>query len=132
MLFKYLFSYTKYYDARRILMKSKQKDFNDYKPAMGQRLRKRRLEKSLTQENMAELLDISVKHYSEIERGITGISVERLIELSDLLDLNIDYLLKGNNNSDALSPFLSNLYTQCPSEKLPHLMNLLQNLSKLI
>lgn len=113
-------------------MKSEQHDINDYKPAMGQRLRKRRLEKNLTQENMAELLDISVKHYSEIERGITGISVERLIELSNLLDLNIDYLLKGTNSSETLSPFLTSLYTQCPPEKIPHLMDLLQNLSKLI
>ena len=41
---------------------------DDYKKGMGKRLRAYRLESSLTQDKMAEILDVSLKHYSEVER----------------------------------------------------------------
>ena len=49
----------------------------------------------LTQEELAEQLGISVKHFSEVERGLTGLSIENLIQLSGLLGLSLDYMLKG-------------------------------------
>ena len=108
------------------------KNQSDYKIAMGQRIRLQRKKRKFTQENMAEFLDISVKHYSEVERGITGLSVEKLIELSNIFGTSLDYLIKGiETNSTVPSPLIA-LYTQCPPEKIPHLMDLLQNLSKLI
>lgn len=108
------------------------KNQSDYKIAMGQRIRLQRKKRKFTQENMAEFLDISVKHYSEVERGITGLSVEKLIELSNIFGTSLDYLVKGVDTTTPIPSPLVALYTQCPSEKLPHLMNLLQNLSKLI
>ena len=44
---------------------------NNYKVYLGQRLKLLRKDHNLTQENLAEKLGISVKHYSEVERGIT-------------------------------------------------------------
>lgn len=73
---------------------------NDYKQGMGQRIKKQRKAVKLTQEKIAEELNISVKHFSEVERGIAGLSVENLIKLSDILGVSIDYMVKGEVNHD--------------------------------
>ncbi len=67
----------------------------NYKEQIGMRLKQLRKEKGFTQEQVAELLDISQKHYSEVERGLTGLSVKHLIQISDILAVSLDYLLKG-------------------------------------
>lgn len=48
----------------------------------------------LTQEQLAEKLDISIKHCSSVERGLSCFSLEKLIEISDLFDVSLDYLIK--------------------------------------
>ena len=44
---------------------------------------------------MADRLNISIKHYSEVERGIAGLSIENIINVCDILGISIDYLLQG-------------------------------------
>ena len=105
---------------------------NDYKPEMGKRIRACRLQSNLTQENMAEILDVSVKHYSEVERGITGLSVEKLIYLSHLFNVSLDYLLKGDGEAAALPCILVEVYRTCPDEKKEHLIELAKSLNKLL
>ena len=67
---------------------------SEYRKAMGERMKTQRKLMHLTQEQMAERLDISIKHYSEAERGIIGLSVENLIKVSEILGVSLDYLLK--------------------------------------
>ena len=53
------------------------------------------------QKYVADILGISQNSYSDIERGITNISVESLIKLADLYNVSIDYILdreKRKNN----------------------------------
>ena len=57
----------------------------DYKKEMGLRLKERRKEMRMTQEQLSDQLNISIKHYSEVERGITGLSVENIIKISNIL-----------------------------------------------
>lgn len=84
---------------------------NNYKKEMGKRLKVERKKYHLTQENIAEMLDISVKHYSEVERGITGLSVENIIKISNILNVTTDYLLKGITvtDNDSFLNFFNNL-----------------------
>ena len=58
-----------------------------YKKDMGRRLRKYRKQANLTQEKMAEILNVSIKHYSEVERGIIGVSVQKLLFISNYFGL---------------------------------------------
>lgn len=67
----------------------------NYKQEIGARLKQARREKDLTQEKFSEMLGISQKHYSEVERGLAGLSVKHLIQISDILSISLDYLLKG-------------------------------------
>jgi len=73
----------------------------DYKKEIGARLKTARKNRHLTQEQIAEMLNISQKHYSEAERGLVGLSVRHYVELSGILDVSLDYLLKN----DATYPF---------------------------
>ncbi len=66
----------------------------DQLTALCQRIRKIREAKDLKQEDMAYVLEISQKTYSKIETGATKLSVERLIEIANLLEVDVAELLK--------------------------------------
>ena len=51
--------------------------------------------KGMTQEELAEKLNISREHLGRIERGKYGCSIDLLIELSFTLNASTDYLLLG-------------------------------------
>lgn len=68
---------------------------SDYKVEIGKRVSSLRKLNGLTQENLAELLDCSVKHVSHAERGIALLSIEKYLFLSDYFSCSLDYLLKG-------------------------------------
>lgn len=105
---------------------------NDYKPAMGKRLRTYRQLNNYTQENMAEILDISLKHYSEVERGITGLSIEKLIFLSKQFDISLDYLLKGDSSVSNPPSALIESYQTCPEDRKPYFLELIKCVNHLI
>lgn len=68
--------------------------------SIGSRIAQLRKEHNLTQEKLAEKLDISIKHCSAVERGLSSLSLEKLIDVSNLFDVSLDYLIKGNSASD--------------------------------
>lgn len=67
----------------------------DYR-AIGSRIRKYRLERRLTQENISEYADLTPAHYSHIERGNTKPSLPTLIRIANVLEVSIDDLLCDN------------------------------------
>ena len=52
---------------------------------MGERIKKARLEKQLTQENIAEKLDVSVPYLSRVECGDASINLKRLNQICEIL-----------------------------------------------
>ena len=100
----------------------------DYK-LIGQRLAKCRKEKHITQEQMAEHLDVSTAFISKIECGRTQINLERLVQICHFLEIEPAYILQG---ADSASPVymngeLSQLLSECPREALPLVKNLLED-----
>lgn len=67
-------------------------DLVDY-VRLGKLARARRKELKLTQETVAEKMDISVAFYGHIERGTRVLSVETLYRLCVVLGLSADYLI---------------------------------------
>lgn len=58
----------------------------EYRQALGSSLRKIRLSRGLGQESFVE---VSGRTYiSELERGLKGVTVEKLIEIAGLLDVH--------------------------------------------
>ena len=54
---------------------------------IGERLKKARLEKNLTQEQLAEQIDVSIAFLSRVERGSSHINLKRLSEFCTILNL---------------------------------------------
>lgn len=67
----------------------------DYKAEIGKRIGKARRSKHLTQEKLAESLGIETNSLSNIERGAKGFSVEILIKLCELLEVDANYIISG-------------------------------------
>ena len=66
---------------------------------IGERLKKARISKGFTQEQLAEKIDVSVAFLSRVERGKAKINLNRLNQLCDLLDVSEGYLLNGASSS---------------------------------
>lgn len=67
---------------------------------IGRRIAFLREEKHMTQENLAEVLGTSIKHCSSVERGLACFSLEKLIQICELFDVTMDYLVRGWQESD--------------------------------
>jgi transcriptional regulator with XRE-family HTH domain len=65
--------------------------------AFGKRLKELRNIKGMTQEELAEKVNITREHLGRLERGKYGCSIDLLIELSYTLNASTDYLLLGIN-----------------------------------
>lgn len=63
--------------------------------AFGCRLKEMRKKHGLTQEQLAAAVNMSTVHLGNIELGRRGISIDLLLELSEVLDVSIDFLIKG-------------------------------------
>lgn len=66
---------------------------------VGQRIRKLRNYYGITREQMARTIGRTPKHYSDVERGSVGMSLETLIGIADCFHVSIDYLLLGREKS---------------------------------
>lgn len=67
----------------------------DYK-LLGARIKEQRKKAGYTQELMAEKLDVSVGYVSQVERGITHISLDLLARMSTALECDIALLVTGS------------------------------------
>lgn len=60
---------------------------------MGQRLRELRMERKLPQKELAEILDVTLRHYQRVEHGEINLPVLTLCTLADYYGVTTDYLL---------------------------------------
>lgn len=66
----------------------------------GQRIREERNRLKMTQEDLAQELNIGYVHMNGIENGRKGCSIDLLLELSELFGVSTDYLLTGKTHSN--------------------------------
>lgn len=64
--------------------------------AIGNRIRAERNIQNLTQAQLAELVQISPQHMSDIENGKKACSIDIFIKIIEALDVSADYLLRTN------------------------------------
>jgi transcriptional regulator with XRE-family HTH domain len=69
--------------------------------ALGQRIRDLRRKRGLTQEQLAELADLSTPYVSHLERGSKKASLAVLVRLAESLGVTVDRLLSGNQVTDS-------------------------------
>jgi transcriptional regulator with XRE-family HTH domain len=68
---------------------------NDMRKSFGDRLKALRKQKRWTQKELAGMLEIGLSQFNKYESGMHIPPIEKLIQLSDLFDTTVDYLVKG-------------------------------------
>jgi len=68
------------------------------KSSVGQKIRRIRGSKELTQDNLAYELGITKSAYSKIERGETNVSINRLTAIAKILEVDIVDFFKDSDN----------------------------------
>jgi transcriptional regulator with XRE-family HTH domain len=85
---------------------------------IGERIRKARLEKKLTQENLAEKINVSVAFISRIERGNAHINLTRLSQICNILNIDEGLILNGTSleSENYLADDFYTLLKSCSTE----------------
>lgn len=98
---------------------------------MGNRIRERRKQLGLTQEQLAELIDVTPQMISTAENGSKGIRPENIIKLSSSLNVSCDYLLTGKSSAGDFDILVENIKTLHPDDidKFINLLYLLKNMT---
>jgi transcriptional regulator with XRE-family HTH domain len=73
---------------------------------IGDKIRKIRDLKGLSQENMAEMLGLSLPTYAEIERGKKDVTLNRLEKIAETLGVTLNDIMNFNDR-------ISNFFDQC-------------------
>lgn len=63
---------------------------------LGKNIQTIRLQKGLSQEQLAEMIDMSPHHLSSIERGVHLMRIDKLITLMNVLDCSPNQIFKGD------------------------------------
>ena len=92
---------------------------------IGSRIKKARLAKRFTQEELAEKINVSVAFLSRVERGSSHINLKRLNQLCNLLDVSEGYILNGSSSNSAqyLNKEFNDLLKNCSPEKQKMIYN---------
>lgn len=97
---------------------------------IGQRLKRARVSKGLTQEQLSEQLDVSIAFLSRIERGSSHISLKRLSQICDILEVSEGSILNGTSSDS--DTYLSSEFNTILKNATPEKTKLIYNIAKLI
>ena len=86
---------------------------------IGERLKKARKKKNITQEELAEKLDISIAFLSRVERGNSKINLKRLTQICEILNVSEGEILTGvsSKSDNYLDAEFASLLKQCSPKK---------------
>ena len=97
---------------------------------LGERIRRERRKQGLTQEDLAYKIDMSSVFLSRVERGTSRINLNRLAQISTVLDIPLETLITGTcfKSEKYLDNELYEIITQCSPVK----QKLIYNLAKIV
>ncbi len=72
----------------------------DINKQIGNRVRIARISRNLSQDSIAEDLGISVSAYSNMERGIVDVTVNRIMEVAAILKIKWSFLLSDSDENE--------------------------------
>lgn len=67
---------------------------------IGRHIRAARKRKHLTQEDVADMIDMSPAHFGKVERGERPVNLQRLSQISHVLDIPLEKLVEGASVAD--------------------------------
>ena len=104
------------------------------KKTLGEKIKRLRKQKKLTQEQLAELIDIAPKNLSKIERGANFVTAETLGKLLVALNTTTEKLF-SNDNIKEKNELISDIYSMVDNlkndrAKLELIYRMLENISE--
>lgn len=85
--------------------------------AIGKRIQNRRKELGYTQEQLAEMMNVSVQMVSNLERGNKAIRIDNLINISQIMNISTDYILTGKQNQQDISNLSEQISGLSPKDR---------------
>jgi transcriptional regulator with XRE-family HTH domain len=73
---------------------------NDTRKNLGLRIRDLRKQRKWTQKALANKLDLQFPQLNKYECGLHSPPIEKLVELAEIFDTTVDYLLTGNRTDE--------------------------------
>ena len=84
---------------------------------IGKRIQGRRKQMGLTQEQLADKMDVSIQMVSNLERGNKSIRIENLINLSEILNISTDYILTGRETTEDMQTLTEQMASLSQKER---------------
>ncbi len=72
---------------------------------IGKRIQDRRKQLGYTQEQLADMMNVSIQMISNLERGNKAVRIDNLINLSQILNISTDYILTGKQTAKDVEAF---------------------------
>lgn len=63
---------------------------------LGYRIQQARIGKHVTQQQIAKQLNFSQQHIGNVERGLARPSIDLLVDISNIFNVSVDYLLQDS------------------------------------
>lgn len=98
--------------------------------ALGRRIKEERMKLHITQEQLAEEVNLSTSYIGQIERGERKLTLDNLVNITNCLGVTVDYLLQESMDRDQL--MYREIWTGLMSDASPKDQELVINLTKLL
>lgn len=97
---------------------------------IGEKLRTIRLSKNLTQEYIANAVDINTSHIINIENNRVKVSLSTLVQICNALDTTVDYVLSEeyNDSSSAIEQEILHELHACSNETKEQILKIVKAL----
>lgn len=95
--------------------------------SIGKRIKKNRLSCGITQEVLAEKVNVSIPHISRIENGFSSPSLQTLVDICNVLGITIDDLMQDSLPAAKMrfNRQLEGLLVDCSPAELKFLTNVI-------
>ena len=96
--------------------------------SIGKRLKEIRLSKGLTQEYVANKVDVNTSHISNIENNRVKVSLSALVNICNALDTTIDYILNNQytDSDSVLNQNILNELQKCDEDMKERILKIIQ------
>lgn len=97
---------------------------------IGEKLKKIRLSKNLTQEYIANAADVNTSHISNIENNRVKVSLSVLVQICNALDTTVDYILSDeySDSSSAIEQEILHELHSCNNETKEQILKIVKAL----
>lgn len=94
--------------------------------SIGKKIKENRRHMGITQETLAEKVNVSIPHISRIECGFSSPSLQTLVDICNVLDITIDDLMRDSLSAGSnINRQLEELLSDCSKAELNFLANVI-------